>query len=157
MLNSFVFNAAGVAKLAYAADSKSPANHFSIIAKTYRNLPKISFKPTTDADFSPVFRQKMGESYRKLIGDIQATSPAPEIDRQSFTLGNGGRGNRFHCISHRTKGRPHSSHDQKTPAVASDSLTTCGTGTTSQSRGKVGADAESNPDVGDHLPPVWPH
>ena len=61
---------AGVAKLAYAADSKSSANRFSTTSKTYRNLPKITFKPTTGADFSPMFRQKMGETYRKFIGDI---------------------------------------------------------------------------------------
>src|SRR5688572_19391891 len=66
----FVFNAAGVAKLAYAADSKSLANRLSTTSKTCRNLPKTSFKPTTGADFSPLFRQKMGESYRKSIGDI---------------------------------------------------------------------------------------
>src|SRR6478736_1133129 len=62
--------AAGVAKLAYAADSKSSANGDSTTSKTYRNLPKISFKPTTGADFSPMFRRKTGESYRKSIGDI---------------------------------------------------------------------------------------
>jgi len=61
---------AGVAKLAYAADSKSLENGFSTTSKTYRNLPKITFKPTTGADFSPMFRQKMGESYRKFKGDI---------------------------------------------------------------------------------------
>jgi hypothetical protein len=61
---------AGVAKLAYAADSKTSANGDSTTSKTYRNLPKISFKPTTGADFSPMFRQKMGDSYRKSIGDI---------------------------------------------------------------------------------------
>jgi len=36
----------------------------------HRNLPKTSFKPTTGADFSPFFRQKVGESYRKSVGDI---------------------------------------------------------------------------------------
>src|SRR5262249_15618300 len=65
---------AGVAKLAYAADSKASGNGDSATSKTCRNLPKISFKPTTGADFSPMFRQKMGESYRKTIGDIWATS-----------------------------------------------------------------------------------
>ncbi len=66
----FGFNAAGVAKLAYAADSKTSANGNSTTSKTYRNLPKTSFKPTTGADFSPMSRRKMGESYRKSIGDI---------------------------------------------------------------------------------------
>jgi hypothetical protein len=61
---------AGVAKLAYAADSKSSSNGDSTTSKTSRNLTKISFKPTTGADFSPMFRPKMGESYRKSIGDI---------------------------------------------------------------------------------------
>jgi len=64
---------AGVAKLAYAADSKSSANGVSTTSKTCRNLPKTSFKPTTGADFSPMTRQKTGESYRKSVGDIWAT------------------------------------------------------------------------------------
>ena len=61
---------AGVAKLAYAADSKSLANRLSTTSKACQNLPKTSFKPTTGADFSPLFPQKMGENYRKSIGDI---------------------------------------------------------------------------------------
>jgi hypothetical protein len=56
------FTTAGVAKLAYAADSKSLADGDSTTSKTYRNLSKISFKPMTGADFSPMFRRKLGES-----------------------------------------------------------------------------------------------
>ena len=55
------FVSAGVAKLAYAADSKTPANGDSTTSKTYRNLPKISFKPTTGADFSPNKPTDLGE------------------------------------------------------------------------------------------------
>jgi integrase len=60
---------AGVAKLAYAADSKSLANGDSTTSKTCRNLSKTSFKPRTGAGFSPIYRARMGESYRKFIGD----------------------------------------------------------------------------------------
>jgi hypothetical protein len=54
---------AGVAKLAYAANSKTSANHDSTTYKTYRNLPEISFKPRTGADFSPIVLSEKGESY----------------------------------------------------------------------------------------------
>jgi hypothetical protein len=62
--------AAGVAKLAYAADSKASVKGESTTSKTCRNLSKTSFKPRTGAGFSPINRAKMCESYRKFIGDI---------------------------------------------------------------------------------------
>jgi hypothetical protein len=52
------FHAAGVVKLAYAADSKTSANGDSKSYETYGNLQKTSFKPTTGADFSPMSDRK---------------------------------------------------------------------------------------------------
>jgi hypothetical protein len=47
---------AGVAKLAYAADSKSLSYAISTTSEAYLKLPKTTLKPTTGADFSPIFR-----------------------------------------------------------------------------------------------------
>jgi len=43
-----------VAELADAPDLKTPFSAFSTTSETYQKLPKISFKPTTGADFSPI-------------------------------------------------------------------------------------------------------
>jgi len=51
---------AWVAELADALDLKTPFSALSTTSETYQKLPKISFKPTTGADFSPISEAKAG-------------------------------------------------------------------------------------------------
>jgi len=49
-----------VAELADAPDLKTLFSAFATTSETYQKLPKISFKPTTGADFSPISEAKAG-------------------------------------------------------------------------------------------------
>jgi len=51
---------AGMTELADVSDLKTPVSPFSTTSETYQKLPKISFKPTTGADFSPISEAKAG-------------------------------------------------------------------------------------------------
>jgi hypothetical protein len=51
-----------VAELADAPDLKTLGRAFSTTSETYQKLPKISFKPTTGADFSPISEAKTGKA-----------------------------------------------------------------------------------------------
>ena len=47
------------------------------------------FKPMTGTDFSPMFRKKMGESYRKSVGDIASSCRWSSSESLRSTVGTG--------------------------------------------------------------------